>query len=166
MIYFTADQHFGDSNIIGYCDRPFRDADEMDDAIIATWNDTVKNDDDDVFVLGDFSFMEDEEPDVSFIRGILSKLRGRKHLIVGNHDKLSKEEYQSAGFISYHYPYLIVEDFICVHDPALSCIDRSKKFLCGHIHDLFIKKKNCLNVGVDVHDFTPISIEDCKTYFF
>ena len=54
-IFFTSDTHFGHKNILNFCERPFKDTDEMDETIITNWNNKVgKNDI--VFHLGDFAF--------------------------------------------------------------------------------------------------------------
>ena len=79
MDYFIADTHFGHQNIIRFCDRPFPDAETMDRALIANWNERV-NDDDRVYILGDLLYRCVDPI------GILSQLKGRKHLLVGNHD--------------------------------------------------------------------------------
>ena len=50
--YFTADLHLGHRNIISYCDRPFRDVDDMNAGLVERWNDTVRPGDE-VIVLGD-----------------------------------------------------------------------------------------------------------------
>ena len=83
---------------------------------------------------------------------------------MGNHDIKDATFYSDIGFMSVHYPYFKVNDFICVHDPALSQVDRDKIFLCGHIHDLFKTQKNCINVGVDVWDFKPVSETELKQF--
>ena len=51
MNYYTADLHFGHSNVINFDHRPFIDVDEMDSTLIALWNNRVRNDDD-VWILG------------------------------------------------------------------------------------------------------------------
>ncbi len=43
--FFTADLHLGHRNIIEYSGRPFRDADEMNAALVERWNDFVSPDD-------------------------------------------------------------------------------------------------------------------------
>lgn len=53
--WFTADTHFGHSNIITHCSRPFASVDEMDRCLTANWNAVVQPDDD-VYVVGDFAF--------------------------------------------------------------------------------------------------------------
>ena len=79
MNYYIADTHFGHDNIRRLSNRPFNSVEEMDKAIIDNWNRKV-TDDDDVYILGDFSY-KSEDP-IEYLK----KLNGRKHLIVGNHD--------------------------------------------------------------------------------
>ena len=52
MIYFIADTHFNHANIIKYCNRPFKNTDEMNKYIIRKWNSVVKERDT-VYHLGD-----------------------------------------------------------------------------------------------------------------
>jgi len=158
--FFTADLHFGHGNIIKHCARPFKDAEEMDRELIKNWN-SVVGAEDHVFILGDFSVkwkMTKERCEY-----LLHELRGLKHLILGNHDITDPVFLTECGFYSVHYPALTVGDFICVHDPALSQVDnRSKKFLCGHVHNLFLQQKNAFNVGVDMHNYTPVRLEEIQ----
>lgn len=81
MIYFTSDPHYGHANVIRYCARPFRDVQEMNEALINNWNSVVTQDDT-VYVLGDFSLGFSE------VERYSSRLLGKKFLIPGNHDKL------------------------------------------------------------------------------
>lgn len=52
MVYFIADTHFSEENIILYENRPFKNTEEMDSGLASRWNQVVNNNDD-VFVLGD-----------------------------------------------------------------------------------------------------------------
>jgi calcineurin-like phosphoesterase family protein len=52
------------------------------------------------------------------------------------------------------------------HDPALAnVLPEDSILLCGHVHNLFktttslCKNIKVINVGVDIWDFTPVSIE-------
>jgi calcineurin-like phosphoesterase family protein len=84
MIFFTADHHFGHANIINHCNRPFPTADEMDEALIDNWNVTVKTNDE-VYILGDFTMHPAAEA-----HRYLTRLKGRKYFIKGNHDRFLK----------------------------------------------------------------------------
>lgn len=167
MKYFTADWHILHDNnrgsgIIQYCNRPFSDVKKMGHTIIGNYN-SVVTDKDEAYFLGDFSLTKDKY----YLERIVPNLRGTKYLILGNHDYLKPFEYEEIGFVSVHTS-LEVDGMILVHDPAKSYKNRSKWFLCGHVHDLFKIFKNCYNVGVDSHNFYPVSsdqvMEDIKSY--
>ena len=159
MKFFTADTHFGHMNVIKYCDRPFKNIEVMNQTIIENFNKIVKNDDD-LYIIGDLSLWP---PSYRFqYEEIFKAINGKVHLIAGNHDLLRPQLYIDYGADSYHYPYLeINEGFILCHDPVL-CQNIDKWCLVGHVHNLFLKKGMCINVGVDVHDFKPISIKEIE----
>lgn len=79
-LFFTSDPHHFHTNIIQFCDRPFQDSQEMYEKLIANWNEVVPEDGE-TFILGDFGMVSS----VDKIQTILSKLNGKKHLILGNH---------------------------------------------------------------------------------
>jgi calcineurin-like phosphoesterase family protein len=76
--FFTADTHFGHALMLK--DRPFSSTDEMDYFLIDTWNSVVR-DGDIVWHLGDFAYHDAERT-----ASIFSQLKGRKRLVLGNHD--------------------------------------------------------------------------------
>lgn len=78
MNYFISDTHFGCVDSRG---RTL----EHDGLIIDRWNAVVHNDDD-VYVLGDIGRGGNNETTIHTAQ-CLAALKGRKHLIVGNHDK-------------------------------------------------------------------------------
>lgn len=80
MRYFTSDLHYGHRNVIPYCNRPYKDLDEMHRALIAAWNSVVQEGDE-VYVIGDFSLNK------RYVAEILPQLKGIKILVSGNHDK-------------------------------------------------------------------------------
>ena len=86
-IFYTADNHFGHAKIPGMCKRPFRDVRHMNGELIRRWNERV-GPDDAVYHLGDFSFGPVAEAEQYF-----HVPNGRKHLILGNHDKPSVRDW-------------------------------------------------------------------------
>jgi calcineurin-like phosphoesterase family protein len=78
--FYVADTHFGHEMILGHCNRPFNSVPEMDRFMIEAWNSVVR-DDDIVYHLGDFGLCDPEYATWAF-----HQLKGRKVLILGNHD--------------------------------------------------------------------------------
>lgn len=85
--WFISDTHFGHKNILEYEKeaRPFKTVEEMNEYIIHRWNDVVR-DEDTVYHLGDFCFSKGN------IR-LAGRLKGRKLLILGNHDAYDSRDY-------------------------------------------------------------------------
>ncbi|ACP24483.1 hypothetical protein NGR_c06900 [Sinorhizobium fredii NGR234] len=81
--FYVADTHFCHPRILAICNRRFSSIEDHDEAIVSRWNSVVR-DDDIVYHLGDFAFhlgLNSER-----IRSLFFRLKGRKHLIIGNHD--------------------------------------------------------------------------------
>ena len=171
MIFFTADTHFCHSNIIDSCQRPFYNIKEMNERIIKNWNISVTNDDE-IYILGDFLYKGNGIQ----ANNILSRLNGIKYLIKGNHDKYLEEESFNQNYFEWVKDYYILEyqemEFVLSHYPILEWdINqiKNKVHLYGHIHNnildseqqskLKIFGKKAINVGVDVNNYCPISIE-------
>ncbi len=81
MLWFTSDLHFYHNNVIKNSNRPFKNLDEMHETLIKNWNNCVGKKEI-IYVLGDFSFGGFEKT-----KEILSRLKGHKILILGNHDR-------------------------------------------------------------------------------
>ena len=131
----------------------------MDNTIIARYNSRVQ-DDDTVYFIGDLFDLQLGK-NFSIVERLVNKLKGRKILILGSHDYLEPFKYVEAGFESVHTS-LQVGEFILVHDPAVSCVNRNMTFLCGHVHDLFRVRLNVVNIGVDMWNFFPVSEEEIR----
>lgn len=154
MIFVTSDTHFGHDNIIKYCNRPFINSENMNEILIKNWN-SVVSPNDTTFVLGDFS--------VKASKNYLSQLNGKKVLVLGNHDKKPKLE---DGWEKIHqiYEYKHNGKYVIMnHYPMISWNGSShgSYHLYGHMHGTCsIKIKNSLDVGVDSHNYYPISLDN------
>ncbi len=155
MIWFTADQHFGHTNIIKFCGRPFIDADHMASNLIKRHNSVVQPGDH-VYHLGDVTFQLDAEQYVN-------RLNGVHHLILGNHDHNAFHKRKRPGvyhsiqdtkqvkwngytFFLSHYSHRVwpKSHFGNIH-------------LYGHSHGSIPPFGRSMDVGVDTNDFFPYS---------
>lgn len=172
--YFISDTHFNHKNIIKYCNRPFENIDEMNKVLIENWNNTV-TDFDTIFHLGDVALTSESE-----MRELIPKLKGKKILVKGNHDKKSNEFFRNVGFgiIPENPLKLNKEKLILSHKPLKDTeIPDGYVNVHGHIHNNPLHKINPetnemeypeelysdklhFNVSVDVIDFKPISLEE------
>lgn len=153
-IWLTSDTHYGHSNIIKYCFRPFKDVKHMDRELQARHAVTV-GDDDFLVHLGDVSLVGNPEKDATITR-ILSSLKGRKILVKGNHDRPKMvQAYRDWGWIVLNE--LCCDKLYLHHQP----IEHNDDLIIhGHSHNTF-HKEGFVDVGVDTQiDYSPI---DAKT---
>lgn len=155
--WLTSDLHLFHKNIIQYCGRPYSDEYEMNDDIVDKWNACV-TDDDRVIVVGDLTAGLFDRKDS--LAEIITRLRGKKELVVGNHDHCSKKWYRDAGFKS------VVNHFcegrmLFVHKPATEFNEKSVRLRAihkpglvvhGHIHSALPEIEGHYNVAWDRHN--------------
>lgn len=160
-IFFTADHHFGHSNIIKYEKRPFANSFEMDEELIKRWNEVVKPKDQ-VYHLGDVSLRNPKST-----AEILNRLNGKIFLIKGNHEKSTSKLESLTRFEwvkDYYFLKLPDKNMIAMMHYCMRIWD--KKFygawhLFGHSHSNFkeVEGELAINVGVDCWNFYPVSYE-------
>ena len=168
MFYYIADAHFGHGNILSMCGRPSASVEDMDEAMIVSWNERVKGNDT-VFILGDL-FFRCTDPEA-----ILCRLKGRKRLIVGNHDAswMSKVDLQRY-FVSVDNFLEITDGMRAItlcHYPLLTWKHKLRSYMVhGHIHNdttsdffpLIANRERVLNAGVDINGFRPVTFEEMQ----
>jgi calcineurin-like phosphoesterase family protein len=154
--WLTSDLHLFHKNIIQYCNRPFSDEYEMNSSIIKVWNETV-DPGDRVIVVGDLTAGLYDRADA--LLDVISTLRGKKTLVLGNHDHMTAKWYRNAGF-DVVVKSLVEDGILYVHKPATECNPKSirlqemhkPKFIVhGHIHREDINIPGHVNVAWDRH---------------
>lgn len=180
MEWFTSDQHFGHTNVLKYCARPFKSIEEMNEGLIERHNALVKPGEV-VLHLGDFSLSK------KYVELILPRLNGAHHLITGNHDQCHPMHCKSEIKLHNVRKYYLDHGFASIRETDLIHIaghavtlhhmpytgdhngqeERFTKWrpknhggwlLHGHIHENYKVRGRCINVGVDVWDYGPVSM--------
>lgn len=166
--FVISDTHFGHENTCtkfkredGSPLRPFANAAEMDEAMVERWNAVVKPHDT-VYHLGDVVINKKFLP-------ILTRLNGKKKLIMGNHDIFGIDEYRKYFYEVASYR-VFVDDFVFSHIPLHpDCVsDRFKVNVHGHLHANQIMRHmqepdpRYLCVCVEHTDYAPLSFDEVK----
>jgi len=155
-IFLTADSHFS---------HPFMaksrglDIPYMDKLILDTWNSQIKRGDE-VYILGDFAFGKNDE-----VRRLRSKIKGKLHLILGNHDyknniqrltdcftsmrDLMTLNYKKQKIILCHY---CMDTFEASHYDSYHCF--------GHSHCHYSPSGKRMDVGVDGNNYRLWPLDD------
>jgi len=160
-VWVWSDIHFGHANIINYCDRPYKSAEEMTVALIENHNNTVKPGDLVIWV-GDVSFVNE-----TLTNEILDILYGDRILVVGNHDMDRKGRIKKMDFNEQHLLYLIddeVAPLIFTHYP-MGNVPKPWINVHGHIHNNKSDEaydQQQINVSVEVIDYKPIHLNTLK----
>jgi calcineurin-like phosphoesterase family protein len=151
----------------------------MADVLISNYNNTV-TDKDICFFLGDLAIKRN----VSFqpeIAEVFKSLKGKKHLVLGNHDYFYEDFYlNDCDFLSVN-KRIVTDNYVMVHNPTDKSVGNfvlsNKIILHGHIHSevpvvTFREPHTGLNiqetydVGVDANNFTPVAMRCIKKFIY
>jgi len=157
--YYTSDLHLGHRNIIEYCERPWADVLEMDDALIWQWQDTV-GPEDTIYHVGDMTL---GGPNI--LLGYLKQLTGRIKMIAGNHDLKALKKLAAAWLLPENVEYLGKEAIVTLGhqdmklfhypEPPYARLDRG--LIHGHTHGQgawhtkAVKEPGTVDVCWDIH---------------
>lgn len=110
--FFTADTHFGHKGVLEMSGRPFADIEEHNELLIQSWN-AVVGPRDEVWHLGDFAMGAKAEQ----CQAIFRRLRGRKILVRGNHDRTKTTSLPWHQVHMLATPKIEGQRVICCHYP-------------------------------------------------
>lgn len=158
-VFIISDTHFGHDNIIQYSGRPFATVELMDECIRDNWNETVK-DEDIIYHLGDVY--------MGSAPSFLYNLKGRKRLVLGNHDNPKDQALQKVFekiMIWRKFPeYKCILTHVPLHD---NCLLTGSKYdwsmyinVHGHTHTNDSPSKWHVNACVEKTDYKPIELEE------
>ena len=167
--FVISDTHFNHANILNFTNydgakvRPeFSNVEEMNEHIIDRWN-SVVGDNDVVYHLGDVHFGGSINEKSN--RSILSRLRGRKYLIIGNHDNLRDpllyQFFKKVTFWNYLKEFNVSLSHIPLHESTLheGKAGPETRNIHGHIHRNASPTPKHINVSVEVVNYTPVEVE-------
>jgi calcineurin-like phosphoesterase family protein len=168
-VFLVSDTHFGHMGVCKFMQndgvtklRPWDSPEEMDEAMVKSWNETVKPNDK-VYHLGDVVINR---------RALktLARLNGDKVLIRGNHDIFRDDEYREyfRELRAYHVMNGMILSHIPVHPESLG---RFGVNIHGHTHSNRVMTWDAFKhhpivdvryhcVCVEQTDFKPILFED------
>tara|TARA_R110000822_G_scaffold302649_2_gene426991 strand:+ start:39793 stop:40317 length:525 start_codon:yes stop_codon:yes gene_type:complete len=167
QVRFIADLHFYHENCAKH--RGFKDANEMNELIVSNWNKVVHKKDV-TYIVGDITMEKSNY-------GILDRLNGIKHVILGNHDKkqhvkkLLEHVNTVAGAMGYKKKFMVTH--IPIHPNELRY--RFSINIHGHVHtktimayrwdyskaeDTEIVNPNYCNVSADNIAYTPKTLAE------
>jgi calcineurin-like phosphoesterase family protein len=168
MKYFTSDLHFFDADIISLADRPYASPDQMNEDLISRFLARTR-DADEIFILGDIFGGRPPEDVYTAAERAMGRLGIKDrafHLMRGNHDHLTDDEYRKIGFRTVMEKFAFIEldgmRVMISHDPCM-VQPRGTFALCGHVHTLFSEnwqpERNTftINMSVEVRNYEPVS---------
>lgn len=164
--------HLGHKNVIEYDYRPFETVEEMDAALIENWNKVV-NEDDHVYIIGDFIYRSSHVASY-----YMKQLKGHKHLIIGNHDLKTIEDEEACSYFDSIEGLEYVKDgetdVVMCHYPIAEWNGKRRKknksyHVYSHIHNRkdetyeFMKNmEGALNAGCMINNYMPVTLEQLR----
>lgn len=146
MRYYISDLHFCHRNLNDYMDRRgFESGEAMNEYMISQWNSRVKPGDE-VVVLGDFCLSKSGQE----VNDILARLKGKKYLITGNHDRFLNDKEFNPKLFKWIETYKELNDnkrkIILSHYPIMCYNGQYRRdgdgnpkvfMLYGHVHNTY-----------------------------
>lgn len=172
MIWLTSDLHLFHNQEFIYKPRGFSSVEEMNEVIEQNWNGLV-NDDDEVYILGDL-MVGGKKVSNNACMEIVKRLKGKKHVIIGNHDtdtriKLYRQE---ESIVDVQYAFMMRYKSRCLylsHYPTITSdleYEKPKQWIInffGHTHsnEKFYKGIPFMyNVALDAHENRPVLLDN------
>ena len=150
--WIISDTHFKHNNVISYCNRPFKSIEEMDWTIINNWNYVIGSNDL-VIHLGDFALTNKGN-----FRELINILNGKITLFRGNHDRFSRNFYESCGINLISNEFVIWENIYFSHRPII--VPENYYNIHGHIHEKRSQFENQINISVEQMNYKPIKLNE------
>lgn len=166
-IYAISDLHLGHDRQFIWGPRGFTSVEEMNEAIISRWNEVVDYEDD-VYILGDLCLGSRENID------LLSKLHGKLHIVLGNHDTSARKtlylalpnivEVEQAIMLNYRKYHFFMTHFPCMTgNLEKESLKQMTLNLYGHTHqktNFYEDRPYMYHVGCDSHNCYPVLLDD------
>lgn len=178
-IWITSDWHLFHENIISYCNRPFKSALEMNDAILTYHNELIKPNDH-FYMLGDATILRGSSGSraARLFIDLVKKFNGHGRIILGNHDHFPIKVYGEAGFEKVVGTGRWIDNLVLSHFPVHpSTLSSATACVHGHTHDRDdippVRTKGYkdddpevvrpyVNVCVDRTEFKPLSLDQVR----
>jgi calcineurin-like phosphoesterase family protein len=161
--WVTADWHFNHKRILLFERHQFETIEQHNEFIIQEYNKKVGKDDT-CYVLGDVGWGK-----VGELKSLISKMRGNKILIIGNHDRLLPSDYKEIGFSRVIRGPMFYDEnegigapagrIILSHEPVREALDNPYVInVHGHLHNSDLDLPNFFNVNVARTGYAPVCL--------
>lgn len=153
-VYFAGDGHLGHRRILKY--RPeYNTIKEHDEAILKAFDHVTKRDK--TFFTGDWVFEK-------YALDIISQVRGDKHLVLGNHDRLElmPDMLKVFNVISGDFKY---KEFWVTHIPIHPDEMRGKMNIYAHTHNSKINDWRYFCTSMEQINYKAVSLQEIRKEF-
>lgn len=173
-IWISSDLHAWHAAVMKFCPDTRRgdDATEMTELMLEKFNSMVKPEDD-LYLVGDVSFGGKTK-----IESFISRLNGRKHLILGNHDYvIRRQQHLRSYFVRVDERRSVSlgdHRFVMSHEPKAEWADCHKGVihLHGHLHGNktnvgYQQRFKIMDVGIDAREddeMAPFHLDEVLAY--
>lgn len=156
--FIVGDLHLGEENIFNNCySYFFKSQEEYIETLVKNYNSKIGSDNVEVCFLGDLGRKE-------IIQKVLPRLKGKKYLILGNHDKYSTEFYKKYFEDVFAYPVYINSRIVLSHEPIPT--EPGILNAHGHTHYIDLISDRHINLVIEKTGFEPYNVKNLTKMLF